>query len=185
MRYFQVAAETTYDGSQLCSLWAYRNYGLQGDSIVCFTGPCQVLLDKMVDMADVLAGDFIYSERMLHFIVEHFDHDLEKTVTRQRLLISIINEELCETTAIAIKRQGDDLFWSERKLSVSIATVSPVSTLIHTGLNLSSRNTPVPAASLPEIGITDTAVFATRIMEKYVAEITDIKMACCKVRGVS
>jgi len=184
MRYILVEAETAYDGSQLSSLWAYRNYGLQGDSIVAFSGPCKVTLDKMVDMADVLAGDFIYSENMLHFIVEHFDLDLEKTVTRQRLLIAIISELIREKTGTGVNRRGDDLFLDDRKLSVSIATLSPVSTMIHTGLNLSSRNTPVPAVSLPEIGITDTVEFANDVMEKYTAEIDGISMARCKVRGV-
>jgi hypothetical protein len=179
-----VEAETAYDGSQLSSLWAYRNYALQGDSIVAFTGPCKVSLDKMVDMADVLAGDFIYSEKMLHFIVEHFDLDLEKTVTRQRLLMAVINEAIMETAGVTVTRKGDDLFLDNRKLSVSIATLSPVSTLIHTGLNLSSRNTPVPTVSLPEIGVHETPAYANRVMEKYTTEIAGIRMARCKVRGV-
>lgn len=184
MHYILVDAETAYDGTQLSSLWAYRNYGLQGDSIVGFTGPCKVSLDKMVDLADVLAGDFIYSENMLHFIVEHFELDLEKTVTRQRLLVAVIGEAIMETTGVFVHRQGDDLFLDGRKLSVSIATLSPVSTMIHTGLNLSSRNTPVPTVSLPEVGVNDITYFANRVMEKYVTEINGIRMARCKVRGV-
>lgn len=184
MQYILVDAETAYDGSQLSSLWAYRNHALQGDSIVAFTGPCKVSLDKMVDLADVLAGDFIYSEKMLHFIVEHFDLDLEKTVTRQRLLMAVIGETIMETAGIPVIRNGDDLFLDSRKLSVSIATLSPVSTLIHTGLNLSSRNTPVPTVSLPEIGVQEITVFANRIMENYTSEIAGIRMARCKVRGV-
>lgn len=184
MRYILIDKEITYDGSQLSSLWAYSNHGLQGDSIAAFTGPCKVSLDKMVDMADVLAGDYIYSEKMLHFIVEHFDLDLEKTVTRQRLLMAVVSEAIMETAGFSVTRKGDDLFWDGRKLSVSIATLSPVSTMIHTGLNLSSLNTPVPTVSLPEIDIHDIDSFATRVMEKYVSEIDGIRMARCKVRGV-
>ncbi|MCL5046252.1 MAG: DUF366 family protein, partial [Actinobacteria bacterium] len=42
-----------YDGRQLSSLWAFRNFGIQGDSIVAFRGPCHVELTEMVDLADV------------------------------------------------------------------------------------------------------------------------------------
>lgn len=184
MQFFWVEKETAYDGLQLSSLWAYKIHGILGDSIVAFTGACKVSLDKMVDMADVLAGDSIYSEKMLHFIVEHFELDLEKTIIRQRLFITIINEIILEATGNSLLRQGDDLFLNNRKLSVSIATLSPVSTMIHTGLNLSSLNTPVPTVSLPEIGVKDIVAFANRVMEKYTAEISSIRMARCKVRGV-
>ena len=184
MKYFLVENETAYDGTQLCSLWAYRNFGLQGDSITAFIGPCKVTLEKMVDMADVLAGDYIFSEKMLHFIVEHFEMDLEKTITRQRLLMALIGESITIETGTSVERKGDDLFLADRKLSVSIATLSPVSTLIHTGLNLSSINTPVPTVSLPELGIDNISEFAAGILKNYVAEINGIKMARCKVRGV-
>ncbi|MBM7855286.1 hypothetical protein JOC37_001679 [Desulfohalotomaculum tongense] len=177
---------THYDGSQLSSLWAFRNFGIQGDSIISFRGSCDVQLSHMVDLADVRAGDSIYSEDMLHFIIEHFDMDLEKTVTRQRLLISIIKELLEEETSCRLIRRGDDLYQGSRKLSVSIATLSPVSTMIHTGINISSHNTPVPTVSISELGWPEdrSEELAAEICARYVAEINSIKMARCKVRGV-
>ncbi|WP_031513974.1 DUF366 family protein [Desulfofalx alkaliphila] len=176
----------TYDGSQLSSLWAFRNFGLQGDSIVSFRGSCEVKIDAMVDLADVRDGDSIYSEDMLHFIVEHFDMDLEKAVTRQRLLITIIKELLEELTGCRLKRKGDDLYHGENKLSVSIATLSPVSSMIHTAINISSNNTPVPTISTSELGWPEhrSAELAEEICQRYVAEINSIFMARCKVRGV-
>ena len=156
---------------------------MQGDSIVAFTGPCRVELTEMVDQEDVRAGAAIFSELMLHFIVEHFDLDLEKTVTRQRLLIAIIKDTITELSGPGLRRQGDDLYLDERKLSVSIATLSPVSTVIHTGLNLSSRNTPVPTVSLPELGI-DPRQLGELVLQRYQQEINSIRLARCKVRGV-
>lgn len=174
----------TYDGSQLSSLWAYKHFAVQGDSIVAFLGPCDVKISKMVDLEDVLAGDSIYSEHMVHFIIEHFDMDLEKTVTRQRLLISIIRELLCNMGApYELKRDGDDLYLGTRKASVSIATLSPVSSLIHAGINISSKNTPVSTVGLRDMAI-EPAVFAQKVLEAYRMEIKDINMARCKVRGV-
>ena len=45
--------EITYTGNELRSLWAYSNHGLQGDSIVAFTGPCDVPTEALVDEAAV------------------------------------------------------------------------------------------------------------------------------------
>lgn len=175
----------TYDGSQLRSLFAYKTYQVQGDSIVVFRGPCQIPMENMVDIADVLAGEHIYSEDMLHFIIEHFDMDLEKAVTRQRLLMTIVKEELEKQGINGVTRNGDDLYALGKKHSISIATLSPVSTVIHAALNISSANTPVPTISLQELGIEKFLVFGRAIAEKYLSEIQDIRDARCKVRGVS
>lgn len=173
-----------YDGSQLSSLYAYRSFRVRGDSIVAFRGPCQVDLSEMVDVEDVLDMAPIWSEEMLHFIVEHFNDDLEKTVLRQRLLIAIIAEQLLISGISGLRRIGDDLYRERKKLSVSIATATRVSTMIHTGLNLSSRNTPVPTISLPELGLTDPEDFAARVMAAYAEETAGVRLARCKVRGV-
>ncbi len=176
----------TYDGSQLSSLWAFRNYGLQGDSIVSFRGPCQVELSEMVDLEDVRKKAPIFSTDMLHFLIEHFDLDLEKTIVRQRLFIAIIKDIIQKYTGIILHRNGDDLFLSDKKLSVSIATLTPVSTMIHTGLNVSSEDTPVPAVGLMDLnlGNPEIAQISSVICGEYVREFGEIRMARCKVRGV-
>ncbi|MDA8234617.1 MAG: DUF366 family protein [Clostridia bacterium] len=184
MKSHLVQNKLPYDGTQLSSLWAYKTFGIQGDSIIAFRGPCQVKLEHMVDQEDVLAGDHIYSEDMMHFIAEHFELDLEKTVIRQRLLITIIKEVLERNPAVKLRRDGDDIYLGEDKLSVSIATLTRVSTMIHTGLNISSRNTPVATVSLPELGVEDWESFAHDVVQAYCEELESIKLARCKVRGV-
>jgi len=174
-----------YDGRQLSSLWAFKNFHLQGDSIVAFQGPCRVALTEMVDLADVKAQAHIYSEEMLHFIVEHFEMDLEKTIIRQRILVCLVKELLdVYSPQFALQRKGDDLYWQDRKLSVSISTLSPVSTLIHLGLNISSKNTPVPTIGLNELGLASIEDFAQQVLNNYTAEMQSIYLARCKVRGV-
>jgi len=120
---------------------------------------------------------------MLHFIIEHFDRDLEKAVLRQRLLISII-VELLNVMGYKPVRDGDDIFIDDAKLSVSIATLSPVSSLIHVGLNIIGQGAPVKAIGLEEIGINNIGEFAQKVLFAYQNEIQSIHLACCKVRGV-
>jgi hypothetical protein len=184
MQHLYIEYPITYNGTQLSSLWAYRNFRVQGDSIVAFRGGCHVELTEMVDVQDVLEGAFIHSEEMLHFIVEHFDLDLDKAVLRQRLLVAIAGEEILRQTGASLTRRGDDLFLGDRKLSVSIATLSPVSSLIHLGLNLRSDGTPVPTVSLPELGIREARRFAEAIAANYLNEVESMRKARCKVRGV-
>ncbi|UCE19973.1 MAG: DUF366 family protein [Gemmatimonadota bacterium] len=174
----------TYTGDQLRSHWAFEQYDVQGDSIVAFMGPCDVGTEKLVDLADRKELKKIYSQEMLHFLVEHFDRDLEKTLLRQKLLITIIMEKLNHRMKHSvIHRLGDDLFDGDKKLSVSIATLTPVSTMIHVGINISSKNTPVRTSGLKDYGIEPEEV-AEVVMNQYMAEMKSLTLARSKVKGV-
>lgn len=176
--------EIKYIGSQLSPHWIYKNFKIQGDSIVSFIGECEVKLTEMVDIEDVINNEPIYSKSMLSFISEQFNVSLVEGVFRQRLLICIIKEAL-ERRGFVIKRNGDDLFFDNKKLSVSIATKSATSILIHTGLNIISDGTPILTSGLSsEMKINDIKDFAVEIMNKYSEEIDDIILASTKVRGV-
>lgn len=176
--------EIKYIGSQLSPHWIYKNFKLQGDAIVAFQGECKVDLTEMVDIEDVINNEPIYSKYMLSFITEQFGISLSEGVFRQRLLMCII-KELLEEKGVFVVRNGDDLMIDGKKLSVSIATKSVTSILIHTGLNILSEGAPVSASGLKsELGIEDTKGFALEVMKRYAAELDDISMACTKVRGV-
>lgn len=179
-----IEEDVKYIGSQLAPHWIYKNYNIQGDAIVAFCGECEVKLTEMVDIEDVINNEPIYSKYMLSFITEQFGVDLMEGVLRQRLLITII-KELLEERGVFVVRNGDDLMIDGKKLSVSIATKSITSLLIHTGLNIVSEGAPVKASGLmSELGIKDIKKFAQDVMVKYSEEIEDIKLACTKVRGV-
>ena len=175
--------EIKYTGSQLSPHWIYKNFKLQGDAIVAFTGECDVKLTEMVDIEDVINNEPIYSKSMLSFISEQFGIGLTEGVFRQRLLMCII-KELLEKRGHIIKRKGDDLIAGDGKLSVSIATKSTTSVLIHTGLNILSDGTPVKTSCLRELGINDIKEFALEVMQCYADEIEDVILAGTKVRGV-
>ncbi len=179
-----IDTEIKYIGSQLAPHWIYKNFKLQGDAIVAFIGECEVALTEMVDIEDVINNEPIYSKSMLSFITEQFNVNLVEGVFRQRLLICII-KELLEERGIFVVRNGDDLMIDGKKLSVSIATKSTTSILIHTGLNILSEGAPVKASGLTsELGITDVKEFALEVMKRYSEELEDINLASTKVRGV-
>lgn len=191
MKYHFIDEEFPYTGEELSNHWIYKNFGILGDAIVSFVGPCDIDKMRMVDLEDVLNDDQIYSSRMLNFIIEIFDMQLREGVILQRLFSAIIQGKLLDIlksgeTPLNLRRIGDDLFINDtKKLSVSICTVSPTSILIHTGLNIQSEGTPVESAGLSsELGIQQIKPLAISCMKTLAEEWEDIKLCCCKVKAV-
>ena len=122
---------------------------------------------------------------MLHFLGEFFRFSLFETVCLQRLLTALTGEILKDDFGVInIIRHGDDLFIAdEGKLSVSIATVSPVSSLLHFGINIETQGAPVNAAGLGDHGINPEEL-ASKILKKFSGEVDDMKLALAKVRPV-
>ena len=172
-----------YDGSQLSGHFALKHFGLLGDSCVAFLGPCEVKLDAMVDLEDVRREDPIFSRHMLHYLWESFAFDLRAAASFQRLMVAVVAEELRREKAVEVRRKGDDLYVGAKKLSVSIATASPVSTLIHLGLNVTGEGAPVAAIGLGELGI-DATGFGKICLERFNEEYKGILAATWKVRSV-
>jgi len=160
-----------YTGEQLASLWAYHKFKVQEDSIVAFRGGCEVKAEHMIDAEDALTKAEISSPDMLHFIVEHFDTTSLKLIyARQRLLAAIAREALAKL-GYEVVRKGDDLYYQEKKLSVSIASVSPVSAKIHFGMNVRSER----YMSLEKMGIGSPEKLLQSIARAYAEEIEDIE----------
>ena len=184
MKTLFIDKEIKYIGSQLAPHWIYKNFELQGDAIVSFIGECDVKLTEMVDIEDVINNEPIYSKSMLSFISEQFNIGLVEGVFRQRLLMCIIKENL-EKRGFKVLRNGDDLFVNGKKLTVSIATKSLTSVLIHTGINILSEGAPIEVSGLKsDLGIENIKEFAHAVMNDYSKEIEDIISASTKVRGV-
>jgi hypothetical protein len=173
----------TYDGSQLRSHWAYNRFGVQGDVIVYFTGPAEVPSEALVDLVDRRQQEIIRAAEMLHFIAEHFDQDLQRAILRQHLLCAVAAEVLGELAGEPVSRRGDDLFARDRKLSVSIATVSPVSALAHLGVNIDATGAPVPAVGLRELKV-DPLEAGEMVAQRYADEVRQVTTACSKVQWV-
>ncbi len=186
MKTLFIEKETKYTGAELSPHWIYKNFNIMGNAIVAFIGECEVNLSHMVDIEDVINNEPIYSKKMLSIIEENFNSSIIEMVYKQRLLVTI-TKELIEKKYpnVNITRNGDDLYVNNKKLSVSIATKSITSTLIHFGLNIDATGAPVNAADLEkDIGITDIKNFAIELLTKYKNETEDIELASSKVRGV-
>jgi hypothetical protein len=182
MRSLFLNTDLAYSGDAILAHWALKQHHVQGDSVIAFIGPCEVRLDKMVDLCDVASGAFIYSPRMVHFIIEHFDLDLEKAVWQQRLLVAMIQEEVQQRAGrLCLKRDGNDLYDKDKKLNVSIAAPTGVSVKIHVGVNVQTLGTPVKTAGLEDYGI-DEKAFAQSVMQRYVQECEDVLLDRSKVR---
>lgn len=170
-----------YDGSQLRTQFAYFQFGLMGDSAVSFCGSCDVDLEHMADGEDLLSQSVIRGDQMLHFIVEIYHERLSFGVAFQRLVTAIVKDSIENQAKVSLSRSGDDLYWDNKKLSISVAAQSPLSVVIHYALNITNDNTPVATCALSDFGI-DPKSFAQQVLEKIKSEFETIREATYKVK---
>jgi hypothetical protein len=185
-----------YTGVELRPHFLLTQLSLRGTGIGAFIGTCAVQTDQLVDWEDRLAHDRIEARSMLHFIGEFFGSTLREGVLIQRLFMALAFETLQARLAASpfrLRRSGDDLFamgdqpgdptQGERKLSVSIVTASPVSQLLHVGINIDPAGAPVPAVGLTELGI-DPREWGQELLARFAEEWAGMEWACVKVRPV-
>lgn len=182
-----------YTGKELKPHFLLTELALRGTGIGAFIGNCQVETEHLVDWEDRLAEDRIEALSMVHFIGEFFGATLREGVLIQRLFMAVIFDSLREHLdkkgeGPQLRRDGDDLYWSgvkgaERKLSVSIVTASPVSQLLHVGINIDPTGAPVPAVGLTELGVIPEA-WVPQVLERFSNEWRGMEWACVKVRPV-
>lgn len=169
-----------YRGLELKPHWIYENTGIMGNALIAFKGPCEVTLDHMVDLEDVKKKAPIYSPEMVHFLGEWFIDSLEQGILLQHLLVASVYEWLWEHGVTQLHRRGNDIYYQDRKFSVSIATKSPVSILIHLGVNVRTEGTPIATSGLQEMNI-DPETFANDILARFSSDYQIWKWARVKV----
>ncbi len=181
-RYRILDDDIPYTGRELRSGWVEEYAGLDGDAAVVFFGPCNVATEDLVDLDDQRAGAVIVAARMAHVIVEHPGCDIEVAVLRQRLLVCILCEVLGRL-GVAVRREGDDVYHGDDKVTVSIAAPGPASALMHLGINVDAEGAPVAATGLAALGL-DEHVVVTELLGRYAEEIAGAEHAATKVRKV-
>ncbi|WP_423792510.1 DUF366 family protein [Methanocaldococcus indicus] len=165
-----------YTGKEIKELWAFETFNIQKDSIVAFRGKMEVKREFMKDLKDLKREKIdmpIVSDDSINFIVEHFDVSLRDIYFRQRLLI-FIAKEIIENYGVKLYRDGDDLYYKNKKLSVSIACKGIVSGKIHLGINVKSKKIHVPIVGLEDLGL-DANKIMEEIALKYANEIEKIE----------
>ena len=183
LKYKFVKDKISYTGRELSSHWIYKKFNLQGNVLAAFIGPAQVK-EHLVDMLDRKKNKEIRSSLMLHFISEYFDLDLEKTILRQKLFINLLAQEINSAAKkYVVECRGDDLYVRDKKLSVAIATLTPISCIFHVGLNIISSGTPVKAIGLRDLSVSPKSL-ADRVSKLYSCELDSIIIARAKVRAV-
>jgi hypothetical protein len=178
----------TYTGSELSSHWIAGKTGEFRSSVVAFRGPCTVETAEMVDLEDRFANANIAAKEMLHFLGEWFDGDLNLAIARQRLLIAgfseLLRDRLPAEKAHLVFRKGNDLYVGKKgeaaKLSVSIVTATPVSTLFHFGVNIDFAGAPVKAIGLERLGL-DAQELGSATLQLWAEEWASMEKARCKV----
>ena len=181
-----------YDGSQINPSWAFQEFGIYGSSIVTWIGSVNITPDNLKDFADV--GLEIKSNHMVNFICEFFDQqppNMRIAYLRQRLLVMIFREILTEY-GVQTKREGDDIFVDNGKLSISIASVSLSSAKIHFALNLEDKGTPddVETIGLFDIRVNDKQIFnndnllelINKTVSRYIDELETIENDISKTK---
>ncbi len=184
-----ITLKIAYDGTQLSPLYAYKNHRTAGDSVVAFIGSCNVNFEHMIDAEDLIAAAKIEGDLMLHFIIELFSQDLMTAVSLQRLLVSMAQSILNLQSPVLHKnplvREGDDLYYfqgkKKQKLSISIASCSAVSSMIHFAVNIINEGTPVVTCSLKDFKIIPKE-FAKELMRQFSEEFSSIVEATEKVK---
>jgi hypothetical protein len=142
------------------------------------------MTDHLVDWEDRLQNDFIRAKEMVHFLGEFFGITLKEGIWIQRLMVSEIQTQLLKKE-IKADREGDDLFISDRKLSVSIVTASPVSILLHLGLNIHAEGAPVKAVGLSEVLEPNLiSELVSTVLTRFKSEFESVNRAAVKVRPV-
>ena len=177
----QLGEKIDYDGTQLNPHWIYNSTGIMGDSAVSFIGGCNIPDLQIVDIEDILDKQQIKAESMLHFIIEIFGRNCIFGTLLQCVFVSEIQNELL-AKGVKVDKKGDDLFVGDGKLSISIATASCVSSLIHIGLNISNEGTPVKTSCLSEQGI-EPVSFGSKVLQRFRDEFSRIILASSKVKA--
>jgi hypothetical protein len=176
-------ANKPYLGPELRPHFILETQKIWGSAVMAWVGPCEVKTEHLVDWEDRLENDFIRAKAMVHFLGEFFGAELFATVGLQRLFASIVVEVLRADYGLTASRSGDDVFMDTRKMSVSIVTASPVSTLLHFGVNVDPEGAPVAAVGLLEFKI-EPSEFAKKVLERFKNEYHSMALACTKVRPV-
>jgi hypothetical protein len=183
MKAIDLMKQMDYDGSQLHHAFAYEQAKELGATICYFRGSANVK-EHLVDLEDSLANDFIKSEEMWHFIIEIPEATITETVVWQRLFISMCTDTIRQSRDnLRIVRDGDDIIIGDSKLSVSIATLSRFSGLIHAGINIKvGTGCPVKAIGLSEFMTEHGCNFFGYMMASdFTEEYNDVKNATFKV----
>jgi hypothetical protein len=188
----------TYDGSILQDRFAYqffRDKVLRTGNIIAGRSPAKVEADFMVDKQDLIDKDFIYSDDMIHFLIEIPDISLFAGICFQRLFNSVASNILAtKYLKCDIEVDGDDIFVHKEheqggivqqkgKASVSIAKYVNGAVLIHTGINVKAGKRAPAFAFSTNLSDEHANEFMKDCIEMFYGMSHDLFVASTKLVG--
>jgi len=164
--------------------WALNKFDLWGDSLVIFRGPMSVRPEDAIDLKELKRGTVFPKGDILHFIIEHFGDELERTILRQNILVSITEEKIVHRmeSIQRILRWGDDLYDEDRRLTFTAVTPTPVSGKIHLGVCIDSDNE-AAFAGICEYAL-DPNELGEVIGNQYRADMRRLREKCWRMRPI-
>ena len=186
----------TYDGSDLQDRFAYRVFKdkvLRTGNIVAGVSPAKVEKEYMVDVEDLLSEDYIYSDKMIHFLIEIPDISLYAGVCFQRLFASVAGNILASKyLKCDVEIDGDDIIVHKEheqggiiqqkgKASVSIAKECNGAVLIHLGINLEAGKKAPAFAYSTKLSDEEAEAFMRDCIEAFYGMSQSVFTATCKI----
>jgi len=161
--------------------WALKRFKLVGDSIVAFRGGVKLSPEQYVDLLEAQRERPIPNVDLLHFVVEHFDDDLERAILKENILINIAQEKILHRAPKSgVMRWGDNLYDGKYRLTISCATKTLVSAKIHLGICIDSDEEN-GYHGISEFGI-DPFELAEVVANQYRADMRRLKEKCWHLR---
>ena len=185
MQYKILKEKRPLSGDEMLPHWAYRNFGLLGDSIVAFIGEFKVPPERWIDLESIMHDRRLPDTDMLHFVVEHFDNNLREGMLRQYVLVSILEEKLLHripNDGHKLVRLGDDLFDGENRLSITAAGCTLVSVKLHMGIYLEAG----PARGVHGLGAygVDPMELADVVISQYRTEMRRLSEKAWRMKPI-
>lgn len=161
----------------------FQNY------LTAFYGKANITQEGLCDIVDIHGNEPFIDGYMLHFIAEFKDISNLESVLLQRRFITIVRDIIEEKTGKLLKQGGDDLYFDNKKLSVSIIAPTSLNTYImHAGFNIDNSAT-LNVQSLnnlfgKELESFEIKNLADNIANKFDQEISSVLIAGFKVKIV-
>ena len=185
----------TYNGSILQDRFAYsffKDKVLRTGNIIAGISPAQVEADYMIDKEDLISKDYIYSEKMIHFLIEIPDVSLFAGVCFQRLYCNMIGNILARYVKSSVEIDGDDIFvikehnqggviQQKGKASVSIAKHCNDAVLIHIGINVKAGKRAPAFAFSTNLTDQESEAFMRECISAFYEMIHDVFIATTKI----
>lgn len=195
----QVTGVDYYDGNLIHKPFAYyffRNKILPIGNIIVFRAPMKVETGGMIDLEDVLAHDYIYSDDAINICWQIPHLNSIGTIAFQRLFNTQIANILHEFIQKPIMVDGDDIMvlsefegsdgklHDKGKASVSIAYARNDISLSHTAININTGTQAPGFAYSTQLTDEQCQQFMEKVIDMFYQLVDELNVASLKLTTI-